>query len=69
MPACHSFNTSACKDNNIFSNPSNMNKIISFLRESNRYKHLIGGLIVELLPHAPKITDSSQAMVGSRLAD
>lgn len=25
-----------------------MNKIISFLKESNRYKHLIGGLLVGL---------------------
>ena len=31
MPECHSFNASAYKDNNNFSNPNNMNKIISFL--------------------------------------
>ena len=30
-----------------------MNKIISFLKESNRYKHLIGGFIVGLLALTP----------------
>lgn len=30
-----------------------MNKIISFLKESNRYKHLFGGLIVGLLALTP----------------
>ena len=30
-----------------------MNKIISFLKESDRYKHLIGGFIVGLLALTP----------------
>ena len=30
-----------------------MNKIISFLKESNRYKHLIGGLLVGLCAMSP----------------
>ena len=40
MPVCHSINASACKDNNIFSNNSMMNKIISFLKEKNRFNRL-----------------------------
>ena len=28
-----------------------MNKIIEFLKQSNRYKHLIGGLLVGILAH------------------
>lgn len=31
MPECHSFNASACKDKNFFSNPSNMKKIFQFI--------------------------------------
>ena len=30
-----------------------MNKIISFLKKSNRYKHLIGGLLVGLCALSP----------------
>lgn len=30
-----------------------MNKIISFLSESNRYKHLLGGLLVGLCAMSP----------------
>lgn len=30
-----------------------MNKIISFLSESNRYKHLIGGFLVGIVACAP----------------
>ena len=30
-----------------------MNKIISFLKESNRYKHLIGGFLVGLCAMSP----------------
>lgn len=30
-----------------------MNKIISFLKKSNRYKHLIGGLLVGLCAMSP----------------
>lgn len=67
MPACHSFNASACKDNNIFSNPSNMNKIISFLKESNRYKHLIGGLLVGLFAMSSWTAIYSAVVVASCL--
>lgn len=30
-----------------------MNKIIEFLKQSNRYKHLIGGLLVGILAFTP----------------
>ncbi len=30
-----------------------MNKIITFLRQSNRYKHLLGGFLVGLLAFSP----------------
>jgi hypothetical protein len=30
-----------------------MNKIISFLKKSNRYKHLVGGFIVGLCALSP----------------
>lgn len=47
MPVCHSLNAyvSANIQNN-FQKQLIMNKIIEFLKQSNRYKHLIGGLLV-----------------------
>ena len=48
MPVCHSFNASVHKDINFFSNPNIMDKFISFLKDSNRYKHLLWGVFVGL---------------------
>lgn len=45
-----------------------MNKIFSFLKKSNRYKHLIGGLLVGLCPcrhEQPSILQSSQPHVSN----
>lgn len=53
MPGYHSLNASAYKGNNNFSNNNYMNKIISFLKESNRYKHLLGGLVIGILALSP----------------
>ena len=36
------------KDINFFSNPNIMDKFISFLKDSNRYKHLLWGVFVGL---------------------
>ena len=48
MPGCHSFNASVHKDINFFSNPNIMDQFISFLKDSNRYKHLLWGVFVGL---------------------
>ena len=57
-----------CKDTNIFSNPSNMNIIFSFLKKSNRYKHLIGGLLVGLCALSPWAVIYSTIIAASCLA-
>lgn len=44
-----------------------MEKIISFLKESNRYKHLIGGLLVGLLALTPWAAIYSAAVAASCL--
>ncbi len=45
-----------------------MNKIISFLKKSNRYKHLVGGLIVGLLAYGAYPALFSAIVAGSCLA-
>jgi len=40
-----------------------MNKILSFLKQSNRYKHLVGGFIVGL----PALTPYAAAIAASSL--
>lgn len=44
-----------------------MGKIISFLKKSNRYKHLIGGFIVGLLACGPYPAIYSAIIAGSCL--
>jgi hypothetical protein len=44
-----------------------MNKIISFLKESNRYKHLIGGFFVGLLALTPWTAIYAAAVAASCL--
>lgn len=44
-----------------------MNKIISFLKESNCYKHLIGGLLVGLFALTPWAAIYSAAVAASYL--
>lgn len=44
-----------------------MNKIIAFLKESNRYKHLIGGLLVGLAAFTPWAAVYSTAVAASCL--
>lgn len=44
-----------------------MNKIISFLKESDRYKHLIGGFIVGLLALTPWTAIYAAAVAASCL--
>lgn len=44
-----------------------MNKIISFLRQSNRYKHLIGGFIVGFCAISPSCALYSAAVAASCL--
>ena len=44
-----------------------MNKILSFLKESNRYKHLIGGLLVGLAALNPWCALYSSVVAASCL--
>ena len=44
-----------------------MNKIISFLKESDRYKHLIGGFVVGLLALTPWTAIYAAAVAASCL--
>lgn len=44
-----------------------MNKIISFLKESDRYKHLVGGFIVGLLALTPWTAIYAAAVAASCL--
>lgn len=44
-----------------------MNKIIAFLKESNRYKHLIGGMLVGLAALAPWAAVYSSVVAASCL--
>lgn len=44
---------SAANIQNIFLNQVFMNKILAFLKESNRYKHLLGGFLVALGAFSP----------------
>ncbi len=44
-----------------------MNKIISFLRQSNRYKHLVGGLLVGLCALSPWTAVYSAVIAASCL--
>lgn len=44
-----------------------MNKIIEFLKQSNRYKHLIGGLLVGLLAFNPWTAIYSSLVAASSL--
>ena len=44
-----------------------MNKIIEFLKQSNRYKHLIGGLLVGILAFTPWTALYAAAVAASCL--
>lgn len=44
-----------------------MNKIISFLKESNRYKHLLGGLVIGILALSPWTAIYSATVAASCL--
>ena len=44
-----------------------MNKILSFLRQSNRYKHLVGGFIVGICAFSPWSALYSTAVAASCL--
>ena len=48
MPGFHSFSAWIANIQTIYQNKFIMNKIISFLKESNRWKHLVGGFLVGL---------------------
>lgn len=44
-----------------------MNKIIEFLKQSNRYKHLIGGLLVGILAFTPWTALYAAAVVAENV--
>jgi hypothetical protein len=50
-----------------FFNPIAMNKILSFLKQSNRYKHLVGGFIVGLPALTPYAALYAAAIAASSL--
>ena len=46
-----------------------MNKIIEFLKQSNRYKHLIGGLLVGILAFTPWTALYAAAVAAPRVTE
>lgn len=67
MPGFHSLNAWTANIQTIFQNRFIMNRIISFLKESNRWKHLAGGFVVGLCAYSAFGAVYSTAVAASCL--